>query len=121
MRRLVSDESGDMAMDLHAAAGRGDVVEVRRMVSAGADVNKPNQYGMRPLHVAALGGHVETVKTLVELGADKNAPVAQGLTPLHLAAGKEHVETVKVLAQLGAELVVGAGAWINSMGVLPLQ
>jgi hypothetical protein len=39
--RLVSDECGDMAVDLYDAAKSGDVVEVRRLVAAGADVEEP--------------------------------------------------------------------------------
>jgi hypothetical protein len=116
VRRPVSDEGGDMSMDLYEAAGSGDVTEVRRLVAAGADVNKQDEDGMRPLHVAATTGHVETVKTLVELGADKNAQDAFGLTPLHCAALKGHVETVKVLAQLGAYLGVQ-----NARGETPLE
>ena len=38
--RLVSDGCGDMATNMHEAATNGDVVEVRRMVAAGADVEE---------------------------------------------------------------------------------
>jgi ankyrin repeat protein len=96
----VSDGCGDMAMDLHTAAVNGNVVEVRRMVSAGADVNKPNQYGMRPLHVAALSGHVETVKTLVELGAELGVRTAGGETPLQLSVRLGHHQLAEVLREL---------------------
>jgi|TARA_B110000503_G_C6778773_1_gene262412 ankyrin repeat protein len=57
----------DEAMDLHDAAGDGDVVTIRTLVAQGADVEAVDDDGDRPLHVAALEGHVEAVKTLVEL------------------------------------------------------
>jgi hypothetical protein len=103
VRRPVSDEGGDMSIDLIDAAVSGDVTEVRRMVAAGADVNELNEYGNSALHLIALGGTVEMVKALVELGADKNALGVGGGTPLHVAAMGGKVETVKLLAQLGAE------------------
>ena len=57
----------DEAMDLHDAAGDGDVVTIRTLVAQGADVEAVDGDGDWPLHVAALEGHVEAVKTLVEL------------------------------------------------------
>jgi hypothetical protein len=91
VRRLMSDECGDMAM--HEAACGGDVAEVQRLVAAGLDVDEPCASGLRPLHYAATNGHLETVKALVESGADKNAlTIAGGATPLHLAADGGHVD-----------------------------
>ena len=81
----MSDECGDMAVDLYDAAKSGDVVEVRRLVAAGADVEEQwGEFGMRPLHEAASQGQVEVITVLVELGVDKEAKTA-GMTPLHLA------------------------------------
>ena len=37
VRRLVSDECGEMAMNLHQAVESNDVAKVRRLVAAGAD------------------------------------------------------------------------------------
>jgi ankyrin repeat protein len=63
----VSDEGGDMAMNLREAAMDGNVAEVRRLVAAGADVNELNELGVTALHCAAVEGHVETVKVLAQL------------------------------------------------------
>ena len=63
-----------MVMDLYDAAKSGDVVEVRRLVAAGADVEEERgELEWRALHVAAGHGQVEVIKVLVELGADKEA------------------------------------------------
>ena len=114
MRTPVSDECGDMAMHLHAAAGRGDVAEVRRLVAAGADLEKQGEDGWRPIHLAAWEGHVEVVKLLVELGADKNATDSRGGTPLHLATAAAvngnssvFVEVLKALVHMGADMSPG--------------
>jgi hypothetical protein len=103
VRRLVSDECGDMVMNLHDAAENGDVAEVRRLVAAGAEVEALGEHGARPLHVAAGYGHVEVMRVLVELGADKDAKAAHGMTPLHLTTCHGQVEAIKALVELGAD------------------
>jgi hypothetical protein len=85
------EASGDMTMDLHDAAMRGDVVRLRRLVAAGADVDEPDERGIRALHWAAAMGQVETVRALVRLGADKGATDARGRRPLHWASAMAEV------------------------------
>ena len=71
-------------MDLYDAA-KSDVVEVRRLVVAGADVEgQRGELGWGPLHQAAYTGHVEVLRVLAELGADKDAMDAIGMTPCTL-------------------------------------
>jgi ankyrin repeat protein len=65
-------------MELRAAAGSGDVAEVRRLVALGADVNAQGVGGMSPLHCAAANGQVEAMRTLVALGADVHAQTGAG-------------------------------------------
>ena len=88
---------------MHHAAARGDVAEVRRLVAAGADLEKHGEDGGTPLFWAAVNGRVETVTVLVQLGADMKAQAARAWTALHLAAAKGHVKMVEVLVQLGAD------------------
>jgi hypothetical protein len=47
---------GDMVLNLHAAAASGDVAAVRRLVTAGADVEEYGEGGERPVH--ARGGDI---------------------------------------------------------------
>jgi hypothetical protein len=88
-------------MPLQQAALNGDVVEMRRLVAAGAIVDERDADGDTALHCASMKGHVEAMRALVELGADKDAKSSQGHTPLHWAAQEGHLEAIKLLEQLG--------------------
>lgn len=97
-------------IDLWAAAGLGDVEEVRRRIAAGEDVNA-NGGSDAPLTVAARRGHVTIVRLLLEAGADPDAtfhievagePHPQKGEPLWLAANRGQLEVVKALLAGGA-------------------
>jgi ankyrin repeat protein len=105
-------------MPMHDAAIVGDVVNIRRLVAEGADVNGQDDEGGSPLHEAAYHGHVGAVRVLVEVGADLEASYPDGprMRPLHEAACNGHVAEVKALVELGADI----GALTNS-GETPLQ
>jgi ankyrin repeat protein len=68
-------------------------------ISAGADVNEPNDRGWTPLHQAAYANQVELAKRLVEAGAapDREAH-GEGGTPLAVALFWGHRETADLLA-----------------------
>ena len=112
----MSDGCGDMAMHLHAAVEFGDVVAVRRMVAAGADVEQRCEHGGTPLHVAAAEGHVEVIRVLVQVGVYKEAKDVSGVTPLHRATLNGKVQSVRVLVKLGADIAAR-----TECGLTPLQ
>ena len=71
-------------MPLLSAAKVGDVVNIRRLVAEGADVNLPGAGGVRPLLWAAQEGHVDAVRVLVKVGAEVEAATDDdGSRPLH--------------------------------------
>jgi uncharacterized protein len=84
------------------------------LVSAGADVNKPNEYGRTPLTLAAHYGSTETAKALIANGAKVNANSADGATPLDEAVEFCHAEIAKALVAAGAR--VRAGSIISVCG-----
>ena len=61
---------------LHLATQRGDTETAEVLISAGADVDAPNEEGFTPLHLAAECGHSEVVRLLIEAGADASANIS---------------------------------------------
>ena len=110
---------------LAAAAHRGDVAAIRKLVAAGADPNGYDATGNTPLHWAARGGHpvgphrcrgedasrVDVIDALLDLGADPNAldhrqsvpGGSSGWTPLHMALHHEQFATAARLLERGAD------------------
>lgn len=89
---------------LHGAIinGRTEVIQV--LLRYGADVNKADQDGNRPLHISAEAGDVETVRLLANHGAQLDVHNMSGETPLQRAATLGNVEMVEVLLQCGADI-----------------
>ena len=94
---------------LHAAAGRGDVETVGRLLEDGADPNDRSMATdqMTPLHTAAGRGQVETARLLLDNGADPNGELRFSslveVAPLHLAAEHNHAEVAELLLKQGAK------------------
>jgi ankyrin repeat protein len=80
---------------LHAAASRGDLEAIKRLLANGADVNATvrssegysSEWGNTPLHLAARDGRVEAAELLLDAYANVNAKNHRGQTPLHRAVG----------------------------------
>jgi len=104
---------------LRIAAERGDVSEVRRVLSGGfqadVDYREPNNR-MTPLHLAAKLGFKDVAATLLGAGADFEIKSKEGASALYYAAEGGH----KGIVQL---LVEGYGARVDSTfstGATPL-
>lgn len=90
---------------LFEAVEKGDLEQVKLLISNGADINLKDPNGWIPLHIAARRGYVDIAALLIKNGASGalvNARInsrddASGLTPLHLAADKGHVDMVELL------------------------
>lgn len=97
-----------MTMDtnskLHLAALRGNIRDVRELLSTNVDINSRNKNRYTPLHYACRNGHIEVVRLLLDKGADVNAKSNDGYTPLHDAINKEHIEIVRLLLDRGADI-----------------
>lgn len=94
------------------------VVEV--LLRAGAQVNKPDQFGMTPLHKAAFHGRAALVNRLVKSGADINSFDPEMNTPLHICLQQcaVHNSSEAVLACINAGAAVNA---TNLYGLTPLH
>lgn len=57
---------------LHAAAARGDVVEIEKLIASGENKEATDSRGRTPLHVAAYLKKHDAARALIRLGADPN-------------------------------------------------
>ena len=79
---------------LHVACLHGHFEIVKLLITAGADVNVVNQFGVTPLHYAAKPNDkhgdqmVNVVKALIEAGADTKAKDQSGDMPADHACGE---------------------------------
>jgi len=90
---------------IHAAARRGDLEEVMRLVQQDPEVvNIPRggASGSTALHSAAQNGHLEVVCYLLDQGAEVNTRERSGWTHLTNACTSGNLPTVQLLVSRGA-------------------
>lgn len=93
----------DLGVDsaLISAAAGGHVGVLQQLIVAGADINRPGQWGYTALHRAAEQGHQGCAQALLQAGADVNRD-AGGFSPMDLAAFRSP-KLVEFLAANGAQ------------------
>lgn len=121
----VNAVSSQGAVPIVLAAVRGAEAIVDLLLSAGADVNNPDQSGgMTALHAAALGGHEAIARKLLARGAKVNATYGQPpVTCLSLALRGGHSSIVRLLLDGGADVeapVANASDGPGRQGTTPL-
>ena len=91
---------------LTEAASSGDIVLVRHLLAAGADLDARSYYGNTALMVAARRGHADIVDLLLaQPGIDINAKSGRySLTALAAAAQNGHAAVVRQLLAAGADV-----------------
>ncbi|MEJ2702299.1 MAG: transglutaminase domain-containing protein [Sedimentisphaerales bacterium] len=82
LRRWSHNTTG---VGLYRAALLGDVKNVKRLIQAGSDVDRKDEWGWTALYWAVRGNQKEVVEFLIAKGANVNAKGEKGLTLLHLA------------------------------------
>lgn len=87
---------------LHAAAHRGDLAVLQRLIAAKADVNATDAYGRTPLHVAAFAKQREAIRTLFKSGANPALLENDRYDAVTIASVADDEETLRVLLSLGA-------------------
>ena len=94
---------GVTALMYSAALGELDVV--RRLLDAGASVNRQdNERGATPLIYAAEKGHTEIVKLLLNSRADTRIKLFSGRTFLHAAVGGHALELAQIALDSGLDV-----------------
>lgn len=108
---------------LHTVCQRGLVDAAKRLIAAGADVNRRTTLGTTPLHFAAGKDHVELVQLLLSAGADPKArefdterPGEWGGTPVDQAGPR----TRPLFGPIGAGLREAAAAGLTLVEEPPM-
>jgi ankyrin repeat protein len=87
---------------LHAAAAKGDIAAIERLIAARADLNVRDGHGRTPLHVAAFARQYAVARALLAAGADANALERQRYDIVTIAAVANNVEMLKLVLAGGA-------------------
>ena len=87
---------------LHAAAHRGDVAELRKLLAAGARLEQRDGHGRTPLHVATFARQRDAIRALAKAGANLGALESDRYDAVTIAAVADDEETLRVLLSLGA-------------------
>ena len=87
---------------LHAAARRGKINRLGRLLQEGRKVNEQDAEGNTPLHLTAEWGRFDSGRLLIDHGASVKACNRHAETPLHLAAENGHLDICRLLLEHGA-------------------
>ncbi|RSL81761.1 hypothetical protein CEP51_005637 [Fusarium floridanum] len=83
---------------IHAAAIRGHVTIIKKLIAAGADPGKADFNKVTPLHSAASRRRMETIRVLLEHGAPREAKDGMdGKTPADWARLSGHEDVAKMI------------------------
>jgi cytohesin len=92
--------------EIHDAASRGDLEQVKTLLKADPDLvfSRGEGNDWTPLHEATDAGHKEVVVFLLANKAEVNAKNKKGGTPLHMAASEGYKEIAELLLANKAEV-----------------
>jgi ankyrin repeat protein len=87
---------------LYAAAHKGDLVQLKKLLTGGANVNARDPFGRTPVHVATFARHPEVIRTLALAGANLELLEDDRYDAVTIAAVADDETTLRVLLGLGA-------------------
>jgi ankyrin repeat protein len=87
---------------LHAAAQKGDLAKLTRLLAAGAAPNARDGHGRTPLHVATFARQREVIRALAGAGADLGLLENDRYDAVTIAAVADDEESLRLLLSLGA-------------------
>jgi ankyrin repeat protein len=94
----------------NADLDRGFAGVAQVLIEAGANIEAPIGYGVRPLMLAAGYGETAVVEVLLNAGADVLARNEGGLTALMMVKQKHYVDVINLLHEAEQEAGVGEGS-----------
>ena len=89
---------------LRTAIVEGNLLEIRRLLAQGTNINASDDDGYTPLIWAQLGNRPEVVRLLLDRGAEINAQDREGYTALHQAAMSGRDAILEILLERGASV-----------------
>jgi uncharacterized protein len=92
-------------IDLHYAAGEGDIGRLRELLRGGSDPNHQDDQGLTPLHFAAVHAQPDAARVLLEAGAQVDVEDSWGNHPLARAvmSSRGACELIRLLLDAGAD------------------
>lgn len=84
---------------LHYAAVHGDTGKIKRLLTAGEDINGRDQEGRTPLLCSVYANQTNSVRVLLAAGANPSIPDNENYAPLFISAGKGSIAVAKMLLQ----------------------
>jgi len=97
-----STEQAARYVGLLAAAHRGDLAALDRLLAAGTDLRTRDEQGRSAVHVAAFARRHEALRRLARAGADLGALENDRYDAVTIAAVADDEGTLRVLLELGA-------------------
>ena len=87
---------------LHAAAHKGDLVQLKKLLASGASVNARDPFGRTPVHVATFARQPEVIRALALAGANLELLENDRYDAVTIAAVADDEDTLRVLLGLSA-------------------
>jgi uncharacterized protein len=87
---------------LHAAAHKGDLAQLEKLIAARADLNARDSHGRTPIQVATFARQRDVIKALAKAGAQLQLLENDRYDAVTMASVADDEETLRVLLSLGA-------------------
>lgn len=88
-------------IDIHVAAGQGNMGEVKAFLKAGGIIDKRDADRWTPLMLACREGHIEVARQFLRSGAALEARDGDKWTAMHVASANGHPQCCQLLLDRG--------------------
>jgi ankyrin repeat protein len=87
---------------LHAAAHKGDLPQLKKLLASGADLNARDPFGRTAVHIASFARQREVIRLLAQAGANLQLLENDRYDAVTIASVADDEATLRVLLALGA-------------------